>query len=166
MLSSLKFLVVDDQPFTREIVSTVLKSAGASKIDYASDGAGALQRLRLSMPDIVITDQLMAGMDGIDLIRLVRGSPDSPNPYLPIIMLTGRTEEVFVAEARDAGVTEFASKPITAANLLSRINSCIMRPRPFIRKDGYFGPCRRRRASPDYKGPKRRLADREAVTLD
>jgi two-component system chemotaxis response regulator CheY len=166
MLSSLKFLIVDDQSFTREIVSTVLKSAGVARIDYASEGAGALDRLRRSMPDIVITDQLMTGMDGIDLIRLIRGSPDSPNPYLPIIMLTGRTEEAFVAEARDAGVTEFASKPITAANLLSRINSCIMRPRPFIRKEGYFGPCRRRRANPDYKGAKRRAADKESVTLD
>ena len=161
MLSALKFLVVDDQSFTREIVSTILKSAGVRHIDYASDGAGALNRIRLSMPDMIITDQLMVGMEGVDLIRLIRGSADSPNPFLPIIMLTGRTDESFVAEARDAGMTEFASKPITAANLFSRINACIMRPRPFVRKDGYFG-----RANPDYTGKKRRSADLVPLALD
>jgi two-component system chemotaxis response regulator CheY len=166
MLSALKFLIVDDLSFTREIVSTILKSADVRHIDYASDGAGALERIRRSMPDIVITDQLMTGMDGIDLIRLIRGSADSPNPFLPIIMLTGRTDEAFVAEARDAGMTEFASKPITAANLFSRINACIMRPRPFVRKDGYFGPDRRRRANPDYAGKKRRTADLIPHALD
>lgn len=166
MLSALKFLVVDDQPFTREIVSTILKSASATHIDYASDGAGALERIRLSMPDIVITDQLMAGMEGIDLIRLIRSSPDSSNPFLPIIMLTGRTDEAFVAEARDAGMTEFASKPITAANLFSRINACILRPRQFVRKENYFGPDRRRRLNPDYPGKKRRTADLIPHALD
>jgi CheY-like chemotaxis protein len=166
MLSALKFLIVDDQSFTREIVSTILKSADVKHLDYASDGAGALERIRIAMPDIVITDQLMVGMEGIDLIRLIRGSPDSPNPFLPIIMLTGRTDEAFVGEARDAGMTEFASKPITAGNLLSRVNACIMRPRPFVRKEGYFGPDRRRRANPDYVGKKRRAADLIPVDLD
>lgn len=162
MLSSVVFLVVEDQPAIREIVTEILKSAGAKAIHHATDGATALASIRDNKPDIVITDMLMAGMDGLDLVRLVRGSADSPNPFLPIVMLTARTDLKFVFEARDAGVTEFASKPITVANLLRRISAVITHPRPFIRSSDYFGPCRRRRPDPDFKGERKRSSD--AVT--
>ena len=62
-------------------------------------------------------------------------------------------------EARDAGVTEFIVKPITAKAVLDRLNAVIMKPRPFIKADGYIGPCRRRRDTPDYAGPYRRGSD-------
>ncbi len=145
MLHDLKFLVVDDQPPIRTIVTGILKAAGVKHIYFAHDGASALEVIRLEFPDIVVTDMFMAGMDGLDMIRLIRNGEDTPNPFLPIIMLTARTETSFVLQARDAGVTEFAAKPISPANLLARVNSIICRPRPFIRAEGFFGPDRRRR---------------------
>jgi DNA-binding response OmpR family regulator len=101
----------------------------------------------------------MFPLDGVEFTRLVRTSPDSPNPFLPIIMMTGHSERSRVYEARDAGVTEFIVKPITAKAVLDRLNAVIMRPRPFIKADGYIGPCRRRRDTPDYAGPYRRGSD-------
>jgi CheY-like chemotaxis protein len=87
----------------------------------------------------------MAPMDGLALTRFLRTSPASPDPFLPIIMITGFADRERVHAARDAGVTEFLVKPISAAALFSRIYSIIANPRPFVRIGGYFGPDRRRR---------------------
>ena len=70
-----------------------------------------------------------------------------------------------MAEARDAGVNEFLAKPVTARSLIHRINLVIEHPRPFIRCSTYFGPDRRRRAEPGFKGPWRRQGDPGVVEL-
>jgi DNA-binding response OmpR family regulator len=88
-------------------------------------------------------------------VRQVRTAEDSPNPFLPIIMMTGHTERHRIFRARDSGVTEFLAKPITAKQLLMRLTNIIENPRPFVRARGYFGPDRRRR-SEGYQGPERR----------
>jgi two-component system chemotaxis response regulator CheY len=117
------------------------------------DGAEALQVVRDHQIDIAIVDFRMSPLDGVQFTQLVRQSPDSPDPFLPIIMLTGFAERHRVFEARDAGVTEIVVKPVTARSLLDRINTVIFKPRPFIRTEDYFGPCRRRRDDPAYDGP-------------
>jgi two-component system chemotaxis response regulator CheY len=61
--------------------------------------------------------------------------------------------------ARDAGVTEFVVKPITAKAILDRIQAVIFGPRPFVKTDGYFGPDRRRANAAGYAGPFRRATD-------
>ena len=65
-----------------------------------------------------------------------------------------------MTEARDVGVNEFLSKPVTARGVLERIAQVVDNPRPFVRSAGYFGPDRRRRADPNYNGPRRRASDR------
>ena len=74
-------------------------------------------------------------------------------------MITGHTEKHRVEAARDAGVTEFLAKPITAHSLFSRIAEIVERPRAFVRCDSYFGPDRRRHQSDSYAGPWRRHDD-------
>jgi len=144
----------------RAITSAVLQSAGIRKLREAADGAAALEILRDHAVDLVIVDFNMFPLDGVEFTRLVRNSPDSANPYLPIIMMTGHSEKTRVYEARDAGVNEFVVKPITAKAILDRIQAVIFRPRPFVKTDGYFGPDRRRVQGADDKGPKRRATDR------
>lgn len=126
----------------------------------AADGAAALEILREHPVDLVIVDFNMFPLDGVEFTRLVRNSPDSANPYLPIIMMTGHSEKSRVYEARDAGVTEFVVKPITAKAILDRIQAVIFRPRPYVKTDGYFGPDRRRVQASAYKGPWRRGNDK------
>jgi DNA-binding response OmpR family regulator len=125
------------------------------------DGAEALQLMREGPVDIAIVDFKMTPLDGVQFTQLVRNSPDSVDPFLPIIMLTGFAERNRVFEARDAGVTEIVVKPVTARSLLDRINTVIFKPRPFIRSSDYFGPCRRRRDEANYAGPFRRESDPE-----
>lgn len=158
-LSALQILLVDDNQHMRAITSAVLQSAGIAKVLEAADGGAALKMLRDHQVDLAIVDFNMFPIDGIEFTRLVRNSPDSVDPYLPIIMMTGHSEKNRVYEARDAGVTEFVVKPITAKTVLSRIQAVIFKPRPFVKTDNYFGPDRRRIQSADYKGPRRRSTD-------
>lgn len=158
-LNALHILLVDDNQHMRAITSAILQSAGVRKIREVADGAAALEALREHPVDLAIVDFNMFPLDGVEFTRLVRNSPDSANPYLPIIMMTGHSEKSRVFEARDAGVTEFVVKPITAKAIFDRIQAVIMRPRPFVKTDGYFGPDRRRSGMTNYKGPLRRSTD-------
>lgn len=160
-LSALQVLLVDDNQHMRAITSAVLASAGVKKVREAADGGAALEILREHAVDLAIVDFNMFPLDGAEFTRLVRNSPDSPNPYLPIIMMTGHSERSRVYEARDAGVTEFVVKPITAKAILDRIQAVIFRPRPFVKTEGYFGPDRRRTDASNYKGPRRRATDQK-----
>lgn len=158
-LSALQVMLVDDNQHMRAITSAILKAAGIRKILEVADGASALSALRQHPIDIAIVDFNMSPMDGVAFTRLVRNSPDTPNAYLPIIMMTGHSEKNRVMEARDAGVTEFMVKPITAKAVFDRIQAVIVRPRPFIKSRNYFGPDRRRSSPKDYSGEKRRHDD-------
>lgn len=151
----LKVLLIEDNEHFRRLVKTILHAVNIRDVAEAGNGAEALDLLRTFEADFCIADWRMEGMDGMAFVRAVRTAPDSPNPYLPIIMCSGYTETALVLEARDAGVTEFLAKPISARSLLTRILAIIRNPRPFVRTAGYFGPDRRRRQL-DFPGPDRR----------
>lgn len=155
-LQKVRFLLVDDNVHMMNIVKTVLRGFGATLVLEARSAGEALGMLRHDAIDIVILDYLMEEEDGVAFVRRVRTAPDSPAPYVPIIMLTAHSERARVEAARDAGATEFCAKPVTAADMLKKIAAVIDHPRPFIRSDAYFGPDRRRRQEPGYDGPERR----------
>lgn len=157
--SALKILMVEDNQHMRSIVNAILKGAGIRSVREARDGAEALDVLRQYPADIALVDYNMDPIDGVEFTRMLRNAPDSPNPYLPVIMVTGHSERSRVVEARDSGVNEFVVKPLTARALLSRIDSLVMKPRPFIRCKSFFGPDRRRTNDTAYKGPYRRSTD-------
>ncbi|MFZ3007650.1 MAG: response regulator [Phenylobacterium sp.] len=158
-LEVLKILIVDDNHHMRVLLSEVLRAVGLQNIYEAGDGAEALQQMRAHPIDIVLTDLAMEPLDGIDFVRLLRNSPDSPNQMAPVIMITGHSTMRRISEARDVGVNEFLAKPLTARGVLDRLQKIIDHPRPYIRTDDYFGPDRRRKVDPNYDGPHRRAAD-------
>lgn len=159
-LKHVQVLLVDDNPHMRAITASVLRSAGVGKIWEASDGAEAMTCLREHPVDLAFVDLAMEPQGGLEFTRAVRTAPDSANPFLPIIMMTGHTQAARVIEARDAGVTEFLAKPITARAVLDRLNAVIVRARPFIKSEEFFGPDRRRVEDRAYAGEPRRTADR------
>jgi len=158
-LESLKALVVEDNTHMRSLLRALLNALGIKDICEAIHGHAAMEALRERKIDLVLTDLAMSPMDGLELTRHVRNDENSPNPFVPIIMITGHTERYRVEAARDAGVTEFLAKPITAHNLFARITEILERPRAFVRCDGYFGPDRRRHDIDSYGGPWRRADD-------
>ena len=159
-LETLKVLIVEDNQHMRMLLHSLLGSAGMHDVQEAGDGSAALNVLATRRCDLILCDLAMKPMDGLELTRQVRRSKKSANPFVPIIMISGYTEKHRVEAARDAGVTEFLAKPITAQSLYSRIAEIMERPRAFIRCDTYFGPDRRRKAiDNNYTGPWRRQDD-------
>jgi two-component system, chemotaxis family, chemotaxis protein CheY len=156
---TLKALIVEDNAHMRSLLRALLSSIGIKEIAEAGNGQVGLVLLRERKSDMVLTDLAMSPMDGLEFTRRLRNDEHSPNPFVPIIMITGHTERYRVEAARDAGVTEFLAKPITAQNLFARIAEIVERPRAFVRCDSYFGPDRRRHQTDDYAGPWRRKDD-------
>lgn len=158
-LDGLRILLVDDNQHMRVLLTEILRAVGVQHIIDAGDGAEGLQLMRAHNIDIVITDLAMEPLDGIDFVRLLRNSADSPNQMVPVIMITGHSTLRRIQEARDAGVNEFLAKPITARGVIDRLRLIIDHGRQFVRSEDYFGPDRRRRNDPNYAGPGRRSTD-------
>ena len=159
--SKLTVLVVEDTGPMLKLIVSVLESLGVGQVYSAPDGERGFETFKRINPDIVISDWHMVPMTGIDLTLEIRKSPYSPNRTAPVILITGYNAMNRVSEARDAGVTEFLIKPFSANDLAKRLAHVINRPRDFVDYRDYFGPDRRRRASPNYNGPWRRAADRD-----
>lgn len=157
----LQVLIVDDNQHMRTILRELLRAVGIREAREARDAVEALDIMKTTSTDLVLVDLSMPVIDGVEFTHMVRTSSDSPNPYVPIIMITGHSARSKVLAARDAGVNEFVAKPVTAKSLMQRLIAIVERPRPFVRTATYFGPDRRRKADPDYQGPFRRAGDQE-----
>jgi CheY-like chemotaxis protein len=155
----LKVLIVDDNHHMRVMLAEILRALGVRHIYEAGDGAQGVQMMRNEPVDIIMTDLSMKPMDGIEFVRLLRNSPDSPGHMCPVIMITGHSTHQRVQEARNAGVNEFLAKPLTARGVIERLNRVIDHPRAYVRTANYFGPDRRRRTDPRFNGPWRRQSD-------
>jgi DNA-binding response OmpR family regulator len=161
-LAALRILVIDDNPQMRTIVGAVLTAAGLGQLCYAQDGEDGLEVMAQHEVDLAYVDYEMPKMNGLDFLSAVR-SLKTDQRYMPIIMLTGHSDRVRLNAARDRGVTEFVAKPVTPRTILTRLNAAIVRPRPFVQSQTFFGPDRRRRRRQPggYAGPLRRATDSE-----
>jgi CheY-like chemotaxis protein len=162
----LKVLVVDDNVHMRALLFRILQAFGIKTIYDATNAEQAWQIFTLNPCDIIFVDWVLGGMNGVEFTEKVRNAPDSPNPFVPIIMISGYSSKECVNAARDAGVTEFLAKPVSSKAILSRLIAVIENPRSFVRTKDYFGPCRRRRIDPSYKGPERRASELESNEED
>ncbi|MDF1747549.1 MAG: response regulator [Alphaproteobacteria bacterium] len=154
---NLRVLVVDDSHFMTRVVSNILEALGVGSVYSAHSGHDGFDAACRYRPDVVISDWDMDGGEGPELVNLLRHHPTSPDPFVSVIMLTGFAEMRRVLAARDFGITEFLSKPVSAKALHARLVSLVERPRPFVRvARDYFGPDRRRAANEDYYGADRR----------
>lgn len=148
-------MIVDDQEFITTLLRQMVKVLGCIDIHVFSNGEEAWNYFKENPVDIVIADWQMLPMSGLKLTQLIRKSPDSPNPFVPIIMVTAYREREHVFKARDTGVTEYVVKPVSPKGLFSRIEAVIERPRRFVRVGEFFGPDRRRH-SKEFDGEDRR----------
>jgi DNA-binding response OmpR family regulator len=142
----------------------VLRAVGIQRVSEAPTAPNAFEVMSGVEVDLVLVDWKMQPVDGIAFTRMVR--MDGPNPFVPILMMTAHTEMSRVAAARDAGVSGFIKKPISAKILLDRISSLLTDARMFVRTDNFFGPDRRRGEMADYIGPRRRSTDHSRIALD
>jgi two-component system, chemotaxis family, chemotaxis protein CheY len=153
----ISLLVVEPSRYMRVLLVDLARSFGFRTLYEARDGESALALIREHHVDIVLVDGPMEPMDGYAFIHHIRTAADSPNPFLPIVMVSAHTEKSQVMKARDIGVTEFLAKPISSKTLLLRLCAVVDSQRAFVRATTYVGPDRRRRAhDPSFLGPERR----------
>ena len=142
-LSKINVLILDSNSLIRRLMSAVFQEFGVSKGRSTGDPDAAFEMFQSNTPDLIISDW-SPDLDGLEFIKRIRSNPDSPDPFVPIIVCTGNTEKHHVCTARDAGITEFLAKPVSAKSIYSRIVAVIENHRKFIRYRDYFGPDRRR----------------------
>lgn len=152
----LNVLVVESNNHMRSIVKTMLRGFGVRNIFEADDAPEAFPIIAASKIDLVLADHVMQAQRGTDFVVQMRTSPLSPNPFIPIIMLSAYSELSNVMAARDAGMTEFCAKPLTALELYRKIYAVVNLPRSFVRADAYVGPDRRRHDPSGFSGAEKR----------
>lgn len=111
-------LIVDDVPDNLSVLHDALDEAGYTVL-VATSGEAALQRAGQALPDIVLLDALMPGMDGFEVARRMKARPDTS--HIPIVFMTGLTETEHVVAAFQAGGVDYVTKPIRPREVLARI---------------------------------------------
>lgn len=122
--SPAKVLVVDDEANNIELLAGRLRRYGYT-VDSARSGAEALECLRATAYDVTLLDVMMPGMDGLAVLRRLRGQ--NVNADTPVIMVTARTSSEDIAAAFDSGADDFITKPVDFRVLLARLKSQIAR---------------------------------------
>lgn len=161
-------MVVEDSAFVRGMITEILRALKVGKVVPAPEGGEAIQILRQVSKnpmaagtlgvDIIMSDYVMSPINGAMLLRWVRQHEDSPDRFVPFIMVSGAADRDKVRESRDLGVSEFLAKPFSVKGVADHLLAVIDTPRPFIYTRDYFGPDRRRQQRPYDAGVDRRVA--------
>jgi DNA-binding response OmpR family regulator/DNA-binding CsgD family transcriptional regulator len=111
-------LIVDDVPDNLSVLHDALDESGYTVL-VATGGEAALQRAAQALPDIVLLDAMMPGMDGFEVAKRLKGSPATA--HIPIIFMTGLTETEHLVAALEAGGVDYVTKPIKPKEVLARM---------------------------------------------
>jgi putative two-component system response regulator len=119
METKLKILIVDDERFYINILVGLLKDQ--YKLYIAKSGEQALKRISDNLPDLILLDIMMPGMDGYQTCAEIKKNPQWVN--IPILFLTGKTDQESEEKAFAAGAIDFIKKPIAPATVIAKINA-------------------------------------------
>lgn len=183
-LKGVRILIIDGDAKIAGLMKDVLEKLGFSGVHTATDGFEGVKKIKENQVDFVITDwelrpsahhlgaipqnAVIKGrnddfppINGASFVKSLRHSPNSPNPFLPVVMMVSKAVKDLVMMARDSGVNEILLKPIIAEDLCERIVRLIDDPRPFVTSKNFKGPCRRRSDDAPPKG----MADRRKLII-
>ncbi len=170
-LSRFSILLIEDNTYVRNTIDDLMRSFRFGRISTALNGAEAIDLLKSYHqakqpgPDIILSDLVMAPINGLLLLRWVRTAKESPNRMVPYVMISGAADRQYVNSARDLGTTEFIAKPFSVTSVYERILEVIDFPRQFVTTHKYFGPDRRRKAVVKRLGTELRQMKVEDVTI-
>ncbi|ANB04411.1 histidine kinase [Streptomyces ambofaciens] len=115
-----RVLVADDNADMREYLTRLLDGAGY-QVDTVDDGLAALEAVRADAPDLVISDVMMPGLDGLGLVAALRTDPRTVS--VPVVLLSARAGQEASIEGLQAGADDYLVKPFAAAELLARVRA-------------------------------------------
>ena len=170
-LDRLSVMLVEDNAFVRDTLANLLRSFEIRKLVTCENGVQAIEYLKTAGGpnnpggvDFIISDLVMSPANGLLLLRWVRAAKESPNRFMPFIMLSGAADNEYVNAARDMGVSEFLAKPFSVDSVYKRVMELIDYPRQFVTTPNYHGPDRRRRREMP-PGAERRESTEDDVTI-
>ena len=120
--SKRKILIVDDIAFNRTVLNKILTKSGY-ELSIATSGEQGLQMTEIVMPDLILLDYMMPGMNGLDVLKILKD--DSRFRNIPVMFLTASDEIEFMTEAFNRGAVDYISKPFKAAELNARVSTQI-----------------------------------------
>jgi two-component system alkaline phosphatase synthesis response regulator PhoP len=116
-----KILVIDDEPSILKLVTAYLKPEGF-EVYTATEGHAGFKAARAYKPDLIILDQMLPGMDGIELLSRLRRESD-----VYVIMLTARTDETDKIVGLTVGADDYVTKPFSPRELVARVKAALRR---------------------------------------
>ncbi len=143
-LHDIDVVVVEKHISMRRMLRGVLRELGIHRVRDTGDLDAAFDMMRDTPPDLILTDW-SPELDGMNFLRRIRDVDISPDPFVPVIVVSANTGLEHICRARDLGMTEYLAKPVSAALIYSRIRSVIDHNRRFVHTNRFFGPDRRRR---------------------
>jgi len=135
-MEPLKILVVDDEPALRELLKRGLTQLGNFSVDVASNGSEAIEKIETDLFDLILTDLKMPEMDGLDLLRTIKGT----RPELIVIIMTAHGSIETAVDAMKIGANDYITKPVDFNELLIHISkaqkeSLILRENRLLRQE-------------------------------
>ena len=122
-----KLLIIEDDPSMLELLRVHLRAAGHD-VRTVSDAADGIRAILAELPDLILSDIAMPYLDGMELLHALRSEPLTRR--IPVIFLTGLTDDDTLAKASALGADDFLTKPIQVEDLLSSINKVLNKSRP------------------------------------
>ena len=126
-----KVLVVDDEPDAVELVEFNLKEAGL-EVAKASNGAEALKKAKLLLPDLILLDLMLPEVDGLEVCKILRRDPATA--AIPIVMLTAKASEIDRVLGLELGADDYITKPFSPRELILRVKGLLRRGKPVEEK--------------------------------
>ena len=124
--SRTSFLIVDDQPFSRRLIHSMLLGFGSREVYESANGVEAFELARSVMPNIIITDLVMPIFDGLRFIKMMN-EQQSPAHKTPIIVLSGYLTKAAALTVRNSGADELLVKPVSPKSLYEHIVRIVLR---------------------------------------
>jgi two-component system sensor histidine kinase/response regulator len=117
-----RILIVDDTEHARRINGAVLSREGY-ELEFASDGAEALEKVAAFQPDVILSDVVMPGMDGLEMCRAIKKNP--LQRHIPVILLSSLDRKEDIVHGLDEGADEFLPKPANPRELCARVRTML-----------------------------------------
>ncbi len=159
-------LIIDNNKEITDLLKEIMTRLGFGQIIVANNAYDGTKAFLANPIHIIILDwhlkthsaqnrtkinvpiQVADALNGNDLVGRIRRSPKSPNPFVPVIMFTDPMNKKQFIAARDMGVNEIITKPLSVQALCDRMIHMIDSPRPYVTADSFKGPCRRHKKGP------------------
>src|SRR5687768_17802459 len=119
-----RILLIEDEPDIAEVLQYNLEKEGF-QVELAGRGDAGLEAVRREIPDLILLDLMLPGLDGLEMTRLLKRDPATA--HLPIVMLTARSEEVDRIVGLELGADDYISKPFSPREVVLRVKAVLRR---------------------------------------